>query len=121
MRDAAVRVSRPGAAADIARFLAELAGHAGAGHAGAGHAGADQDTPAGAGPEAPAGADGDLTGLPGERALLPALVGGAVARESALIVALTDTADADRRLRASSSLRRLRRSGVLIRAALRDR
>jgi 1,2-diacylglycerol 3-beta-galactosyltransferase len=116
MRDAAVRVSRPGAATDIARFLAELAGQAGAGHAGAG-----QDTPAGAGPEAPVGADGDLTGLSGERALLPALVGGAVARESALIVALTDTADADRRLRASSSLRRLRRSGVLIRAALRDR
>ena len=28
MRDAAVRAGRPGAAADIARFLAELAGHA---------------------------------------------------------------------------------------------
>ncbi len=111
MRDAAVRVSRPGAAADIARFLAELATLAGAG----------VEAPAGVGPEAPAGADGDRTGLPGERALLPALVGGAVARENALIVALTDTADADRRVRTSSSLRRLRRSGVLIRSALRDR
>jgi hypothetical protein len=110
MRAAAVRVSRPGAAADIARFLAELATPAGAGQA----------APAGAGPEAPA-ADGDRTGLAGERALLPALVGGAVARENALIVALTDTADSDRRVRASSSLRRLRRSGVLIRSALRDR
>jgi hypothetical protein len=111
MRDAAVRVSRPGAAADIARFLAELATLAGAG----------VEAPAGVGPEAPAGADGDRTGLPGERALLPALVGGAGARENALIVALTDTADSDRRVRASSSLRRLRRSGVLIRRALRDR
>jgi hypothetical protein len=36
-------------------------------------------------------------------------------------VALTDTADSGRRVRASSSLRRLRRSGVLIRGALRDR
>jgi 1,2-diacylglycerol 3-beta-galactosyltransferase len=124
MRDAAVRVSRPGAAADIARFLAELAGHAAGGRAGAGldaSAGAGHEAPAEGGPEAPAGADGDRSGLPGERALLPAFVGGAVARESALIVALTDAADADRRVRASSSLRRLRRSGVLIRAALRDR
>jgi 1,2-diacylglycerol 3-beta-galactosyltransferase len=124
MRDAAVRVSRPGAAADIARFLAELAGHAAGGQAGAGldaSAGAGHEAPAEGGPEAPAGADGDRSGLPGERALLPALVGGAVARESALIVALTDAADGNRRVRASSSLRRLRRSGVLIRAALRDR
>ena len=124
MRDAAVRVSRPGAAADIARFLAELAGHAAGGQAGAGldaSAGAGREAPAEGGPEAPAGADGDRSGLPGERALLPALVGGAVARESALIVALTDAADGNRRVRASSSLRRLRRSGVLIRAALRDR
>jgi hypothetical protein len=111
MRAAAVRVSCPGAAADIARFLAELATPTGAGQA----------THAGAGQDAHAGADGDRTGLAGERALLPALVGGAVARENALIVALTDTADSDRRVRASSSLRRLRRSGVLIRSALRDR
>jgi 1,2-diacylglycerol 3-beta-galactosyltransferase len=108
MRAAAVRAGRPGAATDIARFLAELVGHAEAG-------------PAEADPGTTAGADDDRTGLPGERALLPALVGGAVARESALIVALTDTADSDRRVRASSSLRRLRRSGVLIRGALRDR
>jgi hypothetical protein len=111
MRAAAVRVSRPGAAADIARFLAELATPTGAG----------QEARTGAGQEARAGADGDRTGLAGERALLPALVGGAVARENALIVALTDTADSERRVRASSSLRRLRRSGVLIRGALRDR
>ena len=139
MRDAAVRVSRPGAAADIARFLAELAGRAVAGQDASAGAGSDTsagldapagvgsdtsaglDASAGVGSEALAGADGDRCGLPGERALLPALVGGAVARESALIVALTDAADADRRVRASSSLRRLRRSGVLIRAALRDR
>src|SRR5487761_729926 len=63
MRAAAVRAGRPGAATDIARFLAGLVGHAEAGHAEAG-----TDTPA--------GADGDRAGLPGERALLPALVGG---------------------------------------------
>ena len=102
MRDASVRVGRPGAATDIARFLADLVGPADVG----------TDTP---------GAASERTGLPGERTLLPALVGGAVAREGALILSLTDTADSDRRVRASSSLRRLRRSGVLIRAALRDR
>ena len=36
-------------------------------------------------------------------------------------MSLADTADSGRYARASSSLRRLRRSGVLIRAALRDR
>ena len=63
----------------------------------------------------------ELAGLPGERALLSALVGSAVARENALIMSLADPADSGRHARASSSLRRLRRSGVLIRAALRDR
>jgi hypothetical protein len=108
MRDASVRVGRPGAATDIARFLAELAGLAETG-------------PAETGTDTAAGTVGDRAGLPGERALLPALVGGAVAAENALILSLTETADSDRRVRASSSLRRLRRSGVLIRAALRDR
>ena len=110
MRDAAVRVSRPGAATDIARFLAELA-----------RPRRGRPRPAGAARRPPPGPTATAAGLPGERALLPALVGGAAARENALIVALTDTADSDRRVRASSSLRRLRRSGVLIRAALRDR
>jgi hypothetical protein len=108
MRDASVRAGRPGAATDIARFLAELAGLAGAGRV---EAGAD----------APDGTAGERAGLPGERALFPALVGGAVATESALILSLTEAADSGRRVRASASLRRLRRSGVLIRAALRDR
>jgi hypothetical protein len=108
MRAASVRVGRPGAATDIARFLAELAGLAEAGSAEAGTG-------------TPAGTAGERAGLPGERALLPALVGGAVATENALILSLTETADSDRRVRASSSLKRLRRSGVLIRAALRDR
>ena len=108
MRDASVRVGRPGAATDIARFLAELVGHAEVGRADVS-------------PGTPASAVGEQAGLPGERALLPALIGGAVAAESALILSLTDTADSGRRVRASASLRRLRRSGVLIRAALRDR
>ena len=103
MRDASVRVGRPGAATDIARFLADLVG------------------PAAAGLGTLADAPDERTGLPGERALLSALVGGAVARENALILSLTDAADPDRRARGSSSLRRLRRSGVLIRSALRDR
>ena len=102
MRDASVRVGRPGAATDIARFLADLVGPASA-------------------RVGTLAAAGELTGLPGERALFSALVGGAVARENALILSLTDAADSDRRARGSSSLRRLRRSGVLIRAALRDR
>jgi 1,2-diacylglycerol 3-beta-galactosyltransferase len=101
MRAASVRAGRPGAAADIARFLVDLVGPA------------DPGTPAGAGDE--------RTGLPGERALLPALVGSAVAGENARIMSLTDPAGPARHARASASLRRLRRSGVLIRAALRDR
>ena len=96
MRDASVRVGRPGAAADIARFLADMVGLAAA----------DEGT-------APDRAD--------ERALLPALVGGAIAEESALIFPVTDAAESRRRPRASSSFKRLRRSGVLIRGALRDR
>ncbi|HEX3713022.1 MAG TPA: hypothetical protein VHV09_09515, partial [Trebonia sp.] len=71
--------------------------------------------------DASAGTVGERAGFPGERALLPALVGGAVATESALILSLTEAAGSGRRVRASASLRRLRRSGVLIRAALRDR
>jgi 1,2-diacylglycerol 3-beta-galactosyltransferase len=108
MRDASVRVSRPRAATDIARFLADLVRPTEGG-------------PSETGTDTIAGAVGGRAGLPGERALLPALVGGAVARESALLATLADTADSGRRVRASSSLRRLRRSGVLIRAALRDR
>ena len=103
MRDASVRVGRPGAAADIARFLVDLV------------------SPAGAGPGTPAGAGDERAGLRGERALLPALVGSAVAGENALIMSLADPAGPARAARASASLRRLRRSGVLIRAALRDR
>jgi 1,2-diacylglycerol 3-beta-galactosyltransferase len=102
MRDASVRVGRPRAATDIARFLADLA------------------DPGEAGVSTPGDTAGDRGGLPGERALLPALVGGPVAAESALVLSLADTADSDR-CAGSASLRRLRRSGVLIRAALRDR
>jgi 1,2-diacylglycerol 3-beta-galactosyltransferase len=103
MRDASARVGRPGAAADIARFLVDLA------------------RPAEASPDAP-GAGEERAGLPpGERALLPALVGSAVARENALLMSLADAPGPRRNARASASLRRLRRSGVLIRAALRDR
>ena len=108
MRAASVQAGRPSAAADIARFLADLAGLAEVGRSDVS-------------PGTPASAVGEQAGLPGERALLPVLVGGTVARENALLVALTDTADSAGRVRASSSLRRLRRSGVLIRAARRDR
>jgi 1,2-diacylglycerol 3-beta-galactosyltransferase len=102
MRDASVRAGRPRAATDIARFLADLA---------------DPDE---AGVSTLAGDAGGRSGLPGERALLPALIGGPGARESALIMSLADPADSEGRA-GTSSLRRLRRSGVLIRAALRDR
>jgi 1,2-diacylglycerol 3-beta-galactosyltransferase len=102
MRDASVRAGRPRAATDIARFLADLA---------------DPDEPR---VSTPGDAAGDPGGLPGERTLLPALVGGPGATESALILSLADTNDSDRRA-GSASLRRLRRSGVLIRAARRDR
>jgi 1,2-diacylglycerol 3-beta-galactosyltransferase len=101
MRDASVRVGRPDAATDIARFLADLA---------------DLADPA---KTARAG-DGRGPALPGEPALLPALVGGAAARQSAVLLALTKTGGA-KRVRVTSSFRRLRRSGTLLRTALRDR
>jgi 1,2-diacylglycerol 3-beta-galactosyltransferase len=102
MRDASVQVGRPRAATDIARFLAGLAD--------SGEVRVSD----------PADAAGDPGGRPVERALLPAVAGGSAARESALMVSLTDTTDSDRRA-PGSSLRRLRRSGVLLRATLRDR
>jgi 1,2-diacylglycerol 3-beta-galactosyltransferase len=101
MRAASVRAGRPRAAADIARFLANLA------DANLDDLGASAQSAA------------EPTGLPGERALLPALVGGAAAAETALIKSLTDTGRA-KRIRAGS-FRRLRRSGTLLRTALRDR
>jgi hypothetical protein len=100
MRDASVRVGRPGAAADIARFLADLAGPAEAG--------------------ALAAAVTRPAGLPGEPALLPALMGGAAARESAVLLSLAK-GGGSKRVRVTSSFRRLRRSGALLRTALRDR
>ena len=90
MRDASARAGRPGAAVDIARFIAELADPAEAALAGL------------TGPDGPVGRDDDgVVGWPSE--LLPALMAETAA------------------IRAPVSLRRLRRSGVLIRAALRDR
>ena len=62
---------------------------------------------------------GEPLGLPGERALLPALVDGAAAAETALIKSLTATGRV-KRVRAAS-FRRLRRPGTLLRTALRDR
>lgn len=106
MRDASVQAGRPGAATDIARFLAGLADAADPVQAG---------TPA-AGAVPPA----EPAALPGEPALLPALIGGAAAQESAVLLSLTKTGGA-KRVRVTSSFRRLRRSGTLIRAALRDR
>lgn len=100
MRAASVRAGRPRAATDIARFLAELAASAAAG----GHAG---------------GGSG-AAGLPGEPALLPELAGGAAARESAILLSMTE-AGGPRPPRAAASLRRLRRPRVLLRAAPRDR
>jgi 1,2-diacylglycerol 3-beta-galactosyltransferase len=112
MRDASARAGRPGAAVDIARFIAELVEPAEVGLAGAeaGLAGAAA---------APAGGDGESVDWPSE--LLPVLMAETSAMGRPLVFSLTDAADSDRRARASSSLRRLRRSGVLIRAALRDR
>jgi 1,2-diacylglycerol 3-beta-galactosyltransferase len=93
MRDASARAGRPGAAVDIARFIAELADPAEAALAG---------LTAPDGPDLPVGRDdGGVVGWPSE--LLPALMAETAA------------------IRAPVSLRRLRRSGVLIRAALRDR
>ena len=103
MRDASVRAGRPGAATDIARFLAGLADAADA---------AQEGTVTAARAESAA--------LPGEPALLPALVDGAAARERAVLLSLMKTGGA-KRVRVTSSFRRLRRSGTLIRAALRDR
>jgi 1,2-diacylglycerol 3-beta-galactosyltransferase len=108
MRDASARAGRPGAAVDIARFIADLV------------------EPVTIGPAAePVGVTG-LTGGDGESAdwpseLLPALMAETSTLGRPLVFALTDVEDADHPARASSSLRRLRRSGVLIRAALRDR
>ena len=80
MRDASARAGRPGAAVDIARFIAELADPA---------------------ELVPVGRDDEGISWPSE--LVPALMAETAA------------------IRAPASLRRLRRSGVLIRAALRDR
>jgi hypothetical protein len=111
MRDASARAGRPGAAVDIARFIAELVEPTAEL---TGPAGTAAVTSVGA-----AGGDGESADWPSE--LLPALMAETSALGRPLVFALTDAADPDRRPRASSSLRRLRRSGVLIRAALRDR
>jgi hypothetical protein len=71
-------------------------------------------------PGEPVALPGEPALLPGEPALLPALIGGAAAQESAVLLSLTKTGGA-KRVRVTSSFRRLRRSGTLIRAALRDR
>ena len=90
MRDASARAGRPGAAVDIARFIAELADPA------------ELSVAVPVGVDVPVGRDDAAVGWAAE--LLPALM----AAETAAIPA-------------PASLRRLRRSGVLIRAALRDR
>jgi 1,2-diacylglycerol 3-beta-galactosyltransferase len=96
MRAASARAGRPGAAVDIARFIAELADPAELSVA----VPVGVDVPVGV--EVPVGRDDAAVGWAAE--LLPALM----AAETAAIPA-------------PASLRRLRRSGVLIRAALRDR
>ena len=102
MRDASVRVGRPGAATDIARFLADLVGPASVG----------TDTPA-----PPARAH-----QPPRRAHTAPRPRRRRGREGKRSHPVPDRhSGLRRRVRASSSLRRLRRSGVLIRAALRDR
>jgi 1,2-diacylglycerol 3-beta-galactosyltransferase len=137
MRDASVRVGRPRAATDIAQFLAEMAApapstpsgpEAQAGVAAAGVVGAGDvvgaaavATGSGQRPGVAVPADAEPAEPASERTLLPALVGGAVEGEGALLFSLTDPADSARRPRAAASFKRLRRSGVLIRAALRDR
>ena len=65
------------------------------------------------------GRDDAGVGWPSE--LLPALMAETAAMGRPLVFSVADGPDSDRRPRASASLRRLRRSGVLIRAALRDR
>ena len=111
MRDASARAGRPDAAVDIARFIADLVEPAAVGAA------ASAGAPVGA--ASPAGGDGETADWPSE--LLPALMAETSALGRPLVFSLTDVEDSDHRARASSSLRRLRRSGVLIRAALRDR
>jgi hypothetical protein len=96
MRAASALAGRPGAAVDIARFIAELADPAELSVA----VPVGVDVPVGV--EVPVGRDDAAVGWAAE--LLPALM----AAETAAIPA-------------PASLRRLRRSGVLIRAALRDR
>lgn len=98
MRDASARSGRPRAAADIARLLAGLAVTAG---------------------RSPAGDLAGTAGRGGDRALLPALAGGASGREAAIL--LSPPAAGGPWAARSSSIRRLSRSGVLNRAALRDR
>src|ERR1700733_3939246 len=136
MRDASARAGRPGAAVDIARFIAELADPALADPALADPALADPALAAPAladsalaapsvagvaeaGVGAPVGRDDAGVGWPSE--LLPALMAETAAMGRPLVFSVADGTDSDRRPRASASLRRLRRSGVLIRAALRDR
>jgi hypothetical protein len=124
MRDASERAGRPGAAVDIARFIADLVEPAGVEPAGVEPGGVDtagvgrvEVSLAGA---SPAGGDGHSVDWPSD--LLPALMAETSAMGRPLVFSLTDAEDPDHhRARASSSLRRLRRSGVLIRAALRDR
>jgi hypothetical protein len=108
MRDASARAGRPSAAVDIARFIADLVQPA--------EVGSRAELAAAA---APAGGDGESADWPSE--LLPALMAETSALARPLVFSLTDVEDSEHRARASSSLRRLRRSGVLIRAALRDR
>jgi 1,2-diacylglycerol 3-beta-galactosyltransferase len=73
MRGASVRAGRPGAATDIARFIAELVGPAG-------------------GEAAPAVPD-ERAGWPTESALLPTLIADAPSRRDLLTFFLTDAAD----------------------------
>jgi 1,2-diacylglycerol 3-beta-galactosyltransferase len=127
MRDASARAGRPGAAVDIARFIAELADPTLADPTLADPTLADptlaEPSVAGVAAEAgvgvPVGRDDAGVGWPSE--LLPALMAETAAMGRPLVFSVADGSDSDRRPRASASLRRLRRSGVLIRAALRDR
>jgi 1,2-diacylglycerol 3-beta-galactosyltransferase len=112
MREASVRAGRPGAAVDIAHFITELVGAVPAGTA------VPASTAVPAGTAVPA-STGDNADWPSE--LFPVLMAETSAVGRPLVFSVTDVADSDRRARASASLRRLRRSGVLIRAALRDR
>jgi 1,2-diacylglycerol 3-beta-galactosyltransferase len=116
MRDASARAGRPGAAIDIARFIAEMA--------------VPVPVPAPDVVASPTPAESleaaALVGGDGESAdwgseLLPALVAETAAMGRPLVFSLTDAEESDHRTRASASLRRLRRGGVLIRAALRDK